>query len=335
MSRRALKAPSEAAALMVKSFWRQLATHLATGEPALVGLVADHTRHSPGTRGARMFVRPNGSQVGTIGGGAMESAFASHVADPARYEIETLYHRADAAGKRSGLICAGRQTMVYVHARPDDAAVYARFADAVEADESVALRIENGEPEVVSRQVGVRPPIELVDGVYIEHAVNHRRIAILGGGHCGSALSRAMARLGYHVELFEERPDVYTFVEEQHADVKRVVSDFAEAGPLVSFPALTHFVVMTANVDADVRALLGGIELAFPYKGVMGSNAKIARILGLLRSAGLSEDRIGELHAPIGLDLASDTPEEIAISIAAQILRLRESLFPFARPSPS
>lgn len=319
------------------TFWRTLAEHLHTGQPAFVGLVADHTRHSPGTRGAQIFVKPNGLQVGTIGGGAMEAALLERaqlsLQSDARQTTRVLHHSEDAPGDRSGLICAGKQTMVYFVADPADAEIFERFADASDADEEVELAIENGHPDIRPRVVGTAPPIELRGEVYAEHAVNRRRVAIVGGGHCGLALSRVMSQLGYHVTNFEVRPDVFTFTQNCFAHERVVVDDYVDAAPRVRFPSLTHFVVMTADVVSDTRAIVGSVGLAFPYKGVMGSASKIARIRALLDSMGVEEGQLGALYAPIGLQMTSNTPEEIAISIAAQILQERERLFPWARPS--
>lgn len=317
------------------SFWHHLANHLATGKPAVIGLVADHTRHSPGTRGAKMLVRPDGTQVGTIGGGGMEADFLERAFELGAQSTEVLHHREDADGKQSGLICAGKQTMVYARARPEHATTYARFADAIDTDEAVELVIAAGSPLVAPRPVGERAPIELRGEAYAEHAVNHYRIAIVGGGHCGLALSRVMKQLDYHVTVFEVRDDVFTFVDNDFADDKIVVADYAEAGPLVTFPQLTHFVVMTANMPDDVRGLFGAVDPPFAFKGVMGSAAKIARIRGALAELGVDDASLGDLHAPVGLSMTSNTPEEIAISIAAQILRERERLFTWSRASPT
>ncbi len=80
---------------------------------------------------------------------------------------------------------------------------------------------------------------------------------------------------------------------------------------------------MTTDVNSDVRGLLGLIDLPSPFIGVMGSQAKIAEILKRLKSEGISEDQLSHLTAPVGTPMTSNTPEEIAISVAAQILQKR------------
>ena len=315
-------------------FWGALSDHLEAGQRAVLGIVGDHTRHSPGTRGAKMFVRPDGSQFGTIGGGVMEAELLKRAPDLTGQSEEVLHHRSNAEGLRSGLICAGKQTMVYVVATPRDAPMYRAFATAVCDDEEVRLVLEDGGVRVEPSAVGDTAPIALVDGVYSEHAVNHQRVAIAGGGHCGLALCRVLHALDYHITLFEVREHVFTFADNDVAHDRIVVADYADAAKHIRFTELTHFVVMTANVDADVRALIGALPLPFPYVGVMGSPAKISRIREELEAAGVADDATASLYAPIGLDMTSNTPPEIAISIAAQLLREREKLFPWTRPTP-
>ena len=81
---------------------------------------------------------------------------------------------------------------------------------------------------------------------------------------------------------------------------------------------------MTTDVASDVRGLLGVIDQPIPSIGVMGSQAKIAEITRRLKSDGITEDQLSRLTAPVGIPMASNTPEEIAISVAAQILQKRD-----------
>lgn len=317
---------------MTQRFWSRLAEHLAGGEAARVVLVAENTRHSPGTRGAKMFVRPNGLQEGTIGGGVMESRFTVPWSENMGPQTRTLSHRAGAQNG-SGLICAGSQTIVAFDALPADAALFREFAEAIAQDALVALRVADGVPSVVASDRVSGADVWLEGDVYVEHAVRRKRIAIAGGGHCGLALSRTMKQLGYHVHIFDTRADLFTLQENVFTDERTVVDDFVELGARVAFRPLTHLAVMTANLPSDVRALLGALELDFAYVGVMGSEAKLARIRAELLGAGLPEEALHRLYAPIGLAMSSDTPEEIAVSVAAQILREREKLFSWTIPS--
>ncbi|MFQ5630218.1 MAG: XdhC family protein, partial [bacterium] len=91
----------------------------------------------------------------------------------------------------------------------------------------------------------------------------------------------------------------------------------------VLYPELTVVVVMTSKNSSDVRGLLGVVKKSFPFIGVMGSQAKIAQIFKDLQAAGIAKNLLSRIFAPVGLQINSHTPEEIAISIAAQILKER------------
>jgi xanthine dehydrogenase accessory factor len=326
------------------SFWQRLHEHLDAGQPAHLTLVARNSAHSPGTRGARLFVRPDGTTHGTIGGGIMEAEIIEEALErleelEASFEAETLYHRKKGQGAKSGLICAGKQTNVHYLCIPGrDDEVVAEVAARVERGDPGLLVIDADgmhleDEETLSR---TEPPIRLreIDGAtrYEEQLVNWKRAAVVGGGHCGLAMSRALSQLGYHVTNFDTRPDVFTFESNEWADRKIAVDDYIEAGSHIEFPEITHVIVMTSDYPSDVRGLLGVVGGPYPYIGVMGSAAKLHQIYEDLRAEQVDEDDIEALYAPIGLEMTSNTPAEIAISIAAELLRERPMLFPHARP---
>jgi xanthine dehydrogenase accessory factor len=85
---------------------------------------------------------------------------------------------------------------------------------------------------------------------------------------------------------------------------------------------------MTTDSPSDIRALQGALRRGFPFLGLMGSPAKIKLIRDALLQHGFSHQEIDKITAPVGLPIDSHTPAEIAISVTAQILQLRPTLFP-------
>lgn len=331
---------------MSLDLWRFVKDRLHAGDAVFLAHVAHNTRHSPGTTGAQLAVCADGATFGTIGGGVMEAevletaeeALAAGDFEP-RYE--RLYHRRkapdDEKSRRSGLICAGNQTNVYHLVTPDaDRATVDEIVDRLEDDRAGLVHISAAGLELQDyTPKQIEPPHRLNTGDswrFSTQLLNWKRIAIIGGGHCGLALSRVMSQLGYTVTVFENRPDVFTFTDNNFATHRIAVDDYAEAGDQIEYPAWTHVIVMTANQPDDVRGLLGVAEGPYPYIGVMGAPAKLAQIRSDLTELGIADRAIDRFYAPIGLDMTSNTPEEIAISIAAEILRERKSLFPFTRP---
>ena len=314
-------------------FWRTLESHLGAGERVFLALVADNTRHSPGTAGARMLLAENGDRYGTVGGGIMELKLLERAAEILRGgdfepEIRTLHHRREAAGERSGMICAGSQTNLYTLCRPDaDLETVRRIVTLLADGRSGTISIDPRGMAVEEQAPDLsRPRIVLEPGErwrYQEQLLNRKRLAILGGGHCALALTRTMSRLGYDVSVFETRENVFEDELEGLARSVQIVEDFRQAGARIEYPEITWVVVMTTDFPSDVRALSGVLSLPFRFVGVMGAPAKISEIMARLAAEGFSRHQLDRAHAPVGLPIASHTPEEIAISVAAQILQLR------------
>ena len=318
----------------MSAFWEQVGRHLERGERVFVACVAEHTRGSPGTAGAKLLVAEGGGLHGTIGGGTMEHRLVEQARTllregGAQPEKRTLVHSDSAEGERSGMVCEGSQSNVFcVLAADRDRTTVDAMAGAVREDRPAWMAIDAAGLRLLDREPDFsRPPFALAgegkDWRYEEDLLNRRRLVVIGGGHCAVALAEAMARLGYRTRIFDTRTEVVTHDRAAAVGSVSHVADYAAAGPLIGYPELTAVVVMTADYQTDVRALLGVADLPVPFVGLMGGRRKIGRIFARLREEGMAHETLARVHAPVGLDIGSDTPEEIAVSVAAQILRER------------
>lgn len=326
-----------------RRFWSRLAAALDDGRRVLLAVVAESSVHSPGTAGAKMFVAEGGERVGTIGGGVMELRVLERAdelleaGEPGGWarRAEMVHRRrledevSDQAAEHSGMICAGRQSNLYVLLRPEaDSATAAELVQRLERgdgwwglDSSGGFRVGKSplapQPRTLTRTD--------TSWTYTESLLERRRLAILGGGHCGQALARLMAGAGWHVAVWETR---FKVVEDADLDCVadvHLVDDFRDAAPQIDLPRLTPVVVMTTDVPNDVRALFGALSeyRSFPFVGAMGSAAKLDEIRRRLVELGVSDEAMSKMTAPVGLEIDSHTPPEIAVSVAAQLLRLR------------
>jgi len=284
-----------------------------------------------------MAVFLSGDTFGTIGGGVMERKVidkgkaALHIGS-FDSELHILIHRKDGEGEKSGMMCAGQQTNLYYLIRTDT------HKDVVQAVSGTETRGEAGvlrvSPSGIEFESGVLDPasgqsqFRSSSGawVYSEQVLNLRRIGILGGGHCGFALSRTMKQLGYHVTIVDDRAGLATMENNSFADVRIFVSDLEESASRINYPEISEIVVMTTDVSSDIRALKGVLGLPFPFVGVMGSMAKIGTIKKALKEEGVSEEDISRISGPVGLSIRSRTPDEIAVSVAAQFLERRSRI---------
>ena len=326
-------------------FWTEVRERLVADEAVFVTLVADHTRHSPGTRGARLMLAEDDQVHGTIGGGIMEknilSMGAQLLADRRRMgSLETLYHRKEAPGATSGMICAGQQTNLSLVLTPQDALEPVSMAcERMQEDRAGVLRVITGgqfsfvEQDPRPGERAVRLQQDDSGWVYEEQVLELDRAVIFGGGHCGLALSNQLEMLGYVVTVIDPREDLEQFVENNSARHKIACADYATSSASVSHPHLTMAVVMTADFPSDTKALEGALREGFPFIGVMGAPAKLRAIKAALSEKGFSGEDLERITAPVGLPIGSSTPQEIAVSVAAQLIQLRTALFPERGPS--
>ena len=316
------------------AYWKKVLSLLNKGQNVFIAMVVDHTIHSPGTTGAKLLVKENKEMMGTIGGGIMEFTLvnrAYNILNNGNFtpEIQSLDHKKTGTDEQSGMICAGKQTNLYYVCEPEkDGEIVDKIVQNLTEGQSAILSIS---PEGMSLH---KQELENHDSQYSftqsdnhwcyqEQLKNYNRIAILGGGHCSLALSRVMKNLGYDVFVFETRGNISTLGENNFVDTTNILDDFKDAASQLSLPENTQVVIMTTDVPNDVRGLLGLLDFPFPFIGVMGSVNKISEIKKRLHAENISEQQVSRIVSPVGLAMVSNTPEEIAISVAAQLLQLR------------
>ena len=144
-------------------------------------------------------------------------------------------------------------------------------------------------------------------------------IAIFGAGHVSQALVRTLASLSCRVTVFDTRPEMLSALPEAIQVRRRVIEPLENA--VDEIPEGAFVAVMTQGHRTDKPVLERILKTRqFPYLGVIGSASKAAVLRRELRESGIAEPAF---RCPIGLPLGKDTPEEIAISIAAEMLQVR------------
>lgn len=158
--------------------------------------------------------------------------------------------------------------------------------------------------------------------VYIEPVVPEPRLIILGAGHVGKALSKVAGFSGFKVTVADDRTEYANRELLPDAD-DVIVSDFDAVFRKVLVDRSMYIVIATRGHNHDLEALKAALRTDAQYIGLMGSRRKKALIFKTLKSEGFSENDISRVIIPVGLPISSVTPEEIAVSIMAQIIRQR------------
>jgi xanthine dehydrogenase accessory factor len=160
--------------------------------------------------------------------------------------------------------------------------------------------------------------------LYLEVHRAPPELVIVGAGHIARPLCRLCEMLGFAVTVLDDRPEFAT--RERFPEAARVLrADFADPLRDVQLGPSTHLVLVTRGhkYDYDVLrdVLRRRVELA--YVGMVGSQRRVRAALQELAAEGIDRERLLRVHAPIGLDIGAETPEEIAVAVVAEIVRLR------------
>jgi xanthine dehydrogenase accessory factor len=163
------------------------------------------------------------------------------------------------------------------------------------------------------------------DFVYRENIGYKYRLYIVGGGHCALALSELMSKFDFYITVMDDRPGLNTMEQNIFANEKYVLENYEKVDDIIPSGNDVFVVVMTLGHRSDTVALLKLLDKKFAYLGSLGSDTKIDTIKENLRNAGIAETALEEIHAPIGLKINSHSAEEIALSIAAEIIQVRNA----------
>lgn len=158
--------------------------------------------------------------------------------------------------------------------------------------------------------------------VFIEPLLAPPAVLVIGAGHVGRAVVHLAKWLGFRVLVTDDRPELCTPENLPEADAW-YPGPFAEQLSHMAVTPSTYVVSVTRSYPLDVKALPLLLATPVAYIGVIGSKRRWLTTLADLRAQGVSAADLARVHAPIGLELGAETPEEIAVSILAEIIMLR------------
>ena len=308
--------------------WEFISSNYKNGVSVMLLLVLDSQGSSPGRQGFKMAVTES-DMAGSIGGGIMEHKFVELAKEKlAKQSNENLLrkqiHNKTVKQDQSGMICSGEQSICLHLITGDDAVAIDRLILSLTENKNGTLSIT---PDALLFSEGI-PPLNYqfiqkseTDFSYIEKIGYQNHLYIIGGGHCSLALSKIMAMMDFYITLIDDRPQLNTFLANDVVHEKKSVSDYSLLSPLVPSGKSTYVVIMTFGYRTDNLSLRMLIDNDYKYLGVLGSKNKMKQLMEEWKQDELPEEKLAMLHTPVGLPINSQTPEEIAISIAAEIIR--------------
>ncbi len=314
----------------MSGLFSQIRDRLKAGEAAVLCRIMDASGSTPRGAGARMAVFQDGSTSGTIGGGAVELRAAKIAGEL----LETggsrtcSFHLTPGDIEDIGMVCGGDVTLLFQHLAPERLPLLEDIAAALGEPGPSWLVTDlraDGRWEMAVDRTGdgplfTRRPMLQEGGRYVEPLCPAGSIYIFGAGHVGAALARLLCWMGQRVVVFDDRPHALrpgTFPE----GVRCILGDYGEIG--LSLGSEDCAVVMSPGHKMDFQILTQVLKTEAGYVGCIGSRRKIAATRELLLEAGFSRDVIDAIHSPIGLPIGAETPEEIAVSVAAELIAHR------------
>lgn len=310
--------------------WRFAADKLEAGTGVTLLYVLESRGSSPGRQGFFMMVAQDRTFCGSIGGGIMEHKFVEMaLSAPVANDNGNVYlqiHDKSSARNQSGMICSGEQTVLLLGLRDSDVPTLRAIAACWLQEGQGTLTLS---PNTISYNTSI-PKQEFYlekrqesDFLFQARIGLWRQLHIIGGGHCSLALSRLMADMDFHISVWDDRPGLSTMAANAFAHQSHTVQDYSELAGLIPTGAHVFVVIMTFGYRTDDLAFRALHKGDYQFLGMLGSGRKIQKMLDTYRSEGFPEADLKKLTAPVGLFIKSETPEEIAVSIAAQLIAVR------------
>ena len=316
--------------------WKLIAESIRSNTPCALLLTVETRGSGPGRPGAAMSVTDSGTARGTVGGGVMEHQLLRKAGKMLKAGIRSpeliMYDHLDGnnhiegvrGGTPSGMICSGSQTTAVFPMQTDMLETVNLIISNLENRRTGTLKLSSTGLTVSDSSVQETDEFSMTGGDNWEYAgpLGFRdTVYVIGGGHVGQALVNLLQGLSFHPVIIDERErDSF----EDPPSCRWITAPCSEAHSCIPDGFHTWAIIMTPDHSADAEVLESLARKNLKYVGMMASTSKKSKIYSKLMGKGISRDFLDSVHCPIGLSIGSRTPEEIAVSIAAQLIEVKQ-----------
>lgn len=335
----------------MKKLFTEIYNCIYQGENVVLATIVAHSGSTPRGAGARMMVRENGQIVGTIGGGAVEykaQQLAAQVLKKQRSYIKSFKLSPNQVADL-GMICGGDVNVYFQFIKGNDPANIDLIKKIIELcdcnedswiitditdeaawnmgvySESIGIvGLNDLVKEDMASMLGNRSIITTEQGrkYYTEPLIRAGRVCIFGGGHIAQELVPVLSHVGFSCVVMDDRQQFANkqlFPQAESA----IVGDFSCISDYLVIRPSDYMVIMTRGHQYDYTVQAQALKTKACYIGVIGSRQKIQSITNRLLEAGCTKEDIDRVHTPIGTAIKAESPAEIAISIAGELICVR------------
>lgn len=334
----------------MRELFRKINTIIEAGKKAVLVTVVASSGSTPRGSGARMLITEEGRIAGTIGGGAVEYKAEQMAADVLKNRNSFLQHFSLKKNEVQdlGMICGGDVTVFFSYLDSDNKYLteLCSSAESLFRNHEMSWLImditENGRGSIgiYSREkgcIGLDVPEEVINGLsykpvritagersfYCEKLVQQNRVVIFGGGHVAQALVPVLTSVDFTCDVVEDRADFVTRELFPDASDLILVENNENVLDSVNIKEGDYVCIMTRGHKDDMIIESQVLSTQAGYIGVIGSRKKAAGVNARLKEMGWKDDDLARITTPIGLEIKAETPAEIAVSIAAQLIAFR------------
>ncbi len=339
------------------NIFKDMVKLLQAKESFVVATILHRCGSAPRGVGSRMIVREDGSIIGSVGGGILEATVQKRAAEifSSRKTLVSRFSLNRDGKVPIGMICGG-DVDVLLHyedgSRDDRRALYEDVKTSLDSRKRawLVMRLPDGEvgetapqtyifndgnasleAEGVARfrellvEVSTQPDVVAYGEkrFYIEPLSSGGAAYIFGAGHVGQKLAELTAFVGFRTVVLDDREEFASRERLRTSDEILVLESFDEAMKGLQIDRDSYIVIVTRGHVHDKTVLEQALRTDAGYIGMIGSRKKRDATFEVLAREGFDENDFARVHAPIGLDIRAETPEEIAVSIVAELIQAR------------
>lgn len=313
-----------------KNTWQFIIDSTANNIAVALLYVLESKGSSPGRQGFFMAVNNIGAMEGSIGGGIMEHKLVELAKENLKEGKKFIFvkkqlHHKEAASNQSGMICSGEQSIFLYSIKKEDISAIEKIVSENALSISLSANGIVGSVEKFENNYNFYFNTD-TDWVYNENLHLKNYLHIIGGGHCSLALSKLMCEMDFDITVYDTRENLSTINKNEFATQKIILQDYTELENVINETLNTFIIIMTLGYRTDAIAFDALMQKDFTYFKMLGSANKLKTLYNEYIARGMDKNKLTALLQPAGVAIHSQTPQEIAVSIAAEIIGVKNKV---------